>query len=208
MRGVTEVFFQRTALTSDRVELGESDAVIQLSLTCSSMEGIVSWNTGWQDSLTKNQSVAVRSASLIPPRLRLDICVLEPGHMPSTTQVINFLSISEQHVPPTVVVRPLYAWGVGNQWSGLTRQEIAQMQVHIVNMMIQVPAQIYFVLGSMVQDTPLIEFLPFNVSGRGSRVVVPNFAVIRVNPSWGPDSNRRGCQVVSVRGDVLYLRWN
>ena len=44
MREVTEVFFQLTALTSDRVELGESDAVIQLSLTCSSMEGIVSWS--------------------------------------------------------------------------------------------------------------------------------------------------------------------
>ena len=43
LRGVTEVFFQLTALTSDRVELGESDAVIQLSLTCSSMKGIVSW---------------------------------------------------------------------------------------------------------------------------------------------------------------------
>ena len=63
LRGVTEVFFQLTVLTSDRVELGESDAVIQLSLTCSSMKGIV----------------------LIPPRLRLDIRVLEPGHMPSTT---------------------------------------------------------------------------------------------------------------------------
>ena len=31
---------------------------------------------------------------LIPPRLRLDIRVLEPGHMPSTTQVIHFLLIS------------------------------------------------------------------------------------------------------------------
>ena len=73
------------------------------------------------------------------------------------------------------MVRPLYAWCVGNQWSGLARQEIAQMQVHIVNMMIQAPAQIYFVLGSMVQDTPLNEFFPFNVSSRGFRVVVLNF---------------------------------
>ena len=70
------------------------------------MEGIVSWSTGWQDSLTRNQSVAVPSA-LISPRLRLDIRVLGPGHMPSTTHVIHFLSISEQHVPPTVVVKPL-----------------------------------------------------------------------------------------------------
>ena len=72
MRGVTEVFFQLTVLTSNRVEFGESDAVIQLTLTCSSMEVIVSWSTGWQDTLTRNQSVAVRSASLIRPRLRLD----------------------------------------------------------------------------------------------------------------------------------------
>ena len=147
LRWVTEVFFQLTDLTTDRVELGESDAVIQLILTCSSMKGIVSWSTGWQDSLTRNQSVAVRSASLIPPRLRLDIRVLEPGHMPPMTQVIHFLSISEQHVPPTVVVRPLFAWGVGNQWGGLARQEIARVRVHIVNMIIQAPAQIHFVFG-------------------------------------------------------------
>lgn len=202
MRGVTDVFFQLTALTSDRVELGESDAVIQLSFTYSSMEGIVLWSTGWKDSLTRNQSVAVRSASLIPPRLRLDIRVLEPGRMPSTTQVIQLLSISEQHVPPTVVVRPLYAWGVGDQWGGLARQEIAQMQVHIVNMMIQAPAQIYFVLGSMVQDTPLSEFLPFNVSSRGSWVVVPNFAVIRVDPSWGPDQMMSFCSSGETGEDV------
>ena len=53
-------------------------------LTCSSMEGFVSCSTGWQDSLTRNPSVAVPSA-LISPRLRLDIRVLGPGHMPSTT---------------------------------------------------------------------------------------------------------------------------
>ena len=66
-----------------------------------------------------------------------------------------------------------------------------------------------FCSGSMVQDTPLIGFLPFNVSGRGCQVVVPNFAVIWVNSSWGPDqmlsfcSNRRRCQIVSIRRYVF-----
>ena len=43
-----------------------------------------------------NQSVAVRSAPLIQPRLRLCIRVLEPGRVPFATQVIELLSISEQ----------------------------------------------------------------------------------------------------------------
>ena len=57
--------------------------------------------------------------------------------MPSTTKIFHLLSTSEQHVPPTVVVRPWYAWGVEKQWGGLASQKNTQMQLHIVNMMIQ-----------------------------------------------------------------------
>ena len=74
--------------------------------------------------------------------------------------------------------------------------------MHIVNMIIQAPAQFYFVLRSMVHDTPLNEFLPFNVSSRGSRVVVPNFAVIQVNPSWGPDQMMSFCSSGETGEDV------
>ena len=100
LRGVTEVFFQLTALTSDRVELGESETI----------QPHVQLDGRHRLGFTHKE-----------PKYCCSFCITDStsfafGHsctgtwtMPSTTKIIHLLSISEQHVPPTVVVRPLYA---------------------------------------------------------------------------------------------------
>ena len=54
------------------------------------MVGIVSESTEWHGSHW-NQRVAVRSTSVVQPRLLFDIRVLETCHMPSVTQVIELI---------------------------------------------------------------------------------------------------------------------
>ena len=92
---------KRDGQALDRVEFDESDTVSQLNLTYSLFEAIVRYLSGTKCYCS--------FCTTDPPLFAFGIRVLEPERMPSATQVIQLLSISEQRgemMTSTVPMKP------------------------------------------------------------------------------------------------------